>query len=165
MKCPYCGDDQSRVIDSRPVEEEDAIRRRRECARCHRRFTTHERVVAAPYKVIKRDGSRVPFDRDKIRFGLEKACYKRPVSEETIQGVIQQIERQIYENYDREVPSVDIGEMVCEALQEIDHVAYVRFASVYRRFEDVTDFMDEVRQLKKKAPRRRPGDSDAPTGR
>lgn len=149
MKCPYCGDDQSRVIDSRPVEEEDAIRRRRECARCRRRFTTHERVVSAPYKVIKRDGSRVPFDRDKIRFGLEKACYKRPVTEQTIQEIIQRIERQIYEQYEREVPSVDIGEMVCEALRETDHVAYVRFASVYRRFEDVTDFMDEVRLLKK----------------
>jgi len=115
--------------------------------RCERRFTTYEKIEESPLKVIKKDGTRVPFDREKIRAGLEKACYKRPIAAETIEQIISDIEADLYENYEREVPSRAIGEKVMDALRNIDHVAFVRFASVYREFKDVNDFVDELQPM------------------
>jgi len=129
MICPFCRHGETKVIDSR-ASQQFAIRRRRECLSCERRFTTYERIEESPLKVIKKDGSRVPFDREKIRSGLEKACYKRPVSEDQIEGIISGVEVEIYGGFDREVPSRIIGEMIFNALREIDQVAFVRFASV-----------------------------------
>ncbi|MEX0715281.1 MAG: transcriptional regulator NrdR [Planctomycetaceae bacterium] len=143
MKCPYCRHDETKVIDSR-VSQEFAIRRRRECLKCERRFTTYEKIEESPVKVIKKDGTRVPFDREKIRAGLEKACYKRPISDDQIEGIICAVEAEVYEGFDREVPSREIGEKVIEALRKLDQVAYVRFASVYRDFKDVSDFVEEL---------------------
>lgn len=143
MKCPYCRHDETKVIDSR-VSQEFAIRRRRECLQCGRRFTTYEKIEETPVKVIKKDGSRVPFDREKIRAGLEKACYKRPISDDQIERIICDVEAEVYESFDREVPSREIGEKVIEALSKLDQVAYVRFASVYRDFKDVSDFVEEL---------------------
>ncbi|MEX0702600.1 MAG: transcriptional regulator NrdR [Planctomycetales bacterium] len=143
MKCPYCRHDETKVIDSR-VSQEFAIRRRRECLKCERRFTTYEKIEESPVKVIKKDGTRVPFDREKIRAGLEKACYKRPISEDQIETIICDVEAEVYESFDREVPSREIGEKVIEALRKLDQVAYVRFASVYRDFKDVSDFVEEL---------------------
>lgn len=146
MMCPFCRDGETKVIDSR-LHEEFSIRRRRECLDCGRRFTTFERIADSPVKVIKKDGSRVAFEREKIRIGLEKACYKRPVSEEQIEKIICEVEAEVYQNYEREVPSRIIGEMVFNALREIDQVAFVRFASVYREFKDVNDFVEELQPL------------------
>ena len=129
MMCPFCRHGETKVIDSR-ASQQFAIRRRRECLDCERRFTTYERIEESPLKVIKKDGSRVPFDREKIRSGLELACYKRPVSEDQIEGIISEVEAEIYGGFDREVPSRIIGEMVFNALRDIDQVAFVRFASV-----------------------------------
>lgn len=129
MMCPFCRDGETKVIDSR-ASQQFAIRRRRECLTCGRRFTTYEKIEESPLKVIKKDGSRVPFDRDRVRSGLEKACYKRPVSEEQIEKVICDVEAEIYGGFEREVPSRIIGEMVFNALRDIDQVAFVRFASV-----------------------------------
>ncbi|MDA1016618.1 MAG: transcriptional regulator NrdR [Planctomycetota bacterium] len=142
MMCPYCRFDESKVVDSRTTQ--DSVRRRRECLKCNRRFTTYERIDEATVKVVKKDKSRVPFERDKIRVGLEKACYKRPVSEEQIELIIANVEAKIYENYEREVPSQYIGECVFAALKGIDQVSFVRFASVYREFKDVSDFVEEL---------------------
>ena len=152
MMCPYCRHDETKVIDSR-TSQDCSIRRRRECLRCERRFTTYERVEESPLKVIKKDGSRVPFDREKIRSGLEKACYKRPISAETIEHIISDIEADLYESYEREVPSRAIGEKVMDALRNIDHVAFVRFASVYREFKDVNDFVEELEPILRGMPR------------
>lgn len=146
MICPFCRHGETKVIDSR-ASQPYVIRRRRECLSCERRFTTYEKIEESPLKVIKKDGSRVPFDREKIRAGLEKACYKRPVSQEQIEEIISGVESEVYENFDREVPSRHIGEKVIEALRQIDQVAYVRFASVYRDFKDVNDFVEELQPM------------------
>ena len=144
MNCPFCRVDNDKVIDSRACEDGFAIRRRRECLQCGRRYTTYERLEEAALKIIKKDGSRVPFDREKIRSGLEKACYKRPISDDAIERLISDIEASLYEQFEREVPSREIGEKVMESLRRIDHVAFVRFASVYREFKDVNDFVEEL---------------------
>jgi transcriptional repressor NrdR len=152
MMCPFCRHDETKVIDSR-TSQDYSIRRRRECLRCERRFTTYETIEESPLKVIKKDGSRVPFDREKIRAGLEKACYKRPIAAETIEQIVADIEADLYEHYEREVPSRDIGERVMDALRNIDHVAFVRFASVYREFKDVNDFVEELEPILRGMPR------------
>lgn len=146
MMCPFCKHDETKVIDSRGSQE-FVIRRRRECLKCERRFTTYEKIEESPLKVVKKDGSRVPFDRTKIRDGIEKACWKRPVSEETIERIVSDIEVDLYENFEREVPSRYVGEKVMEALRQADQVAFVRFASVYRDFKDVTDFVEELEPM------------------
>ena len=155
MMCPYCRHGETKVIDSR-VSQKFVVRRRRECLSpsCERRFTTYEKIEDSPLKVIKKEGTRIPFDREKIRRGLEKACYKRPISEDTLEQIVGDIEADVYENFDREVPSRYIGEKVIEALREIDHVAFVRFASVYREFKDVNDFVEELQPILRGAPRR-----------
>jgi transcriptional repressor NrdR len=144
MKCPYCREDNDRVIDSRACEDGFAIRRRRECASCGRRYTTYERLEESVIKVIKKDGARTPFDREKIRLGLEKACWKRPISAAQIEETVTAVENHIFTTFDTEVPSRDIGELVMRQLGQLDNVAFVRFASVYREFEDVRDFVDEL---------------------
>jgi len=143
MHCPFCRHEETKVIDSR-LAEPSVIRRRRECLACERRFTTHERVEQVLIKVVKKDGSRVPFEKDRIRAGLEKACWKRPVSQKQLDELINAVERDIHDHYEKEVPSRDIGEKVFNLLREIDQVAFVRFASVYREFKDVRDFVDEL---------------------
>ncbi|MCA9117378.1 MAG: transcriptional repressor NrdR, partial [Planctomycetaceae bacterium] len=136
------------VIDSR-ASQQFVIRRRRQClaADCHRRFTTYEKIEESPLKVIKKDGTRVPFDRENIRQGLEKACYKRPVSESQIEAIVCEVEAEIYGDFDREVPSRIIGEQVFALLRKVDQVAFVRFASVYREFKDVNDFVEELEPM------------------
>ncbi|MFO0918241.1 MAG: transcriptional regulator NrdR [Planctomycetaceae bacterium] len=146
MMCPFCRHDETKVIDSRGSQE-FVIRRRRECLKCERRFTTYEKIEESPLKVVKKDGSRVPFDRNKIRDGVEKACWKRAVSEEVIERIVSDIEIDLYENFEREVPSRYVGEKVMEALRNVDQVAFVRFASVYRDFKDVTDFVEELEPM------------------
>ena len=148
MMCPFCSHQETKVIDTR-TSQQYVIRRRRECLKCERRFTTYEKIEESPIKVIKKDGTRVPFDREKIRSGLEKACYKRPISDEQIQQVVADIESDLYETLDREVPSRYIGEKVMDALRTLDHVAFVRFASVYREFKDVNDFVEELGSMLK----------------
>lgn len=152
MHCPFCRDGESKVVDSR-LSQPTEIRRRRECLQCSRRFTTYERIEQAPMKVIKKEGLRVPFDREKIRAGLEKACYKRPVTNEQIDDIISTVEQEIYQGFEREVPSRVIGEKVFELLKEVDQVAFVRFASVYREFKDVNDFVEELGPMLKERGR------------
>lgn len=152
MMCPFCRKGESKVVDSRGSQD-FVIRRRRECLNCGRRFTTYEKMEESPLKVIKKDGTRVPFDREKIHAGIEKACYKRPISPDQIEQVIHDIEHAVYETFEREVPSRYIGEKVCEALRLIDQVAFVRFASVYRSFQDVNDFVEELQMLRERNAR------------
>lgn len=147
MKCPFCEHDSSRVIDSRPVENNTIIRRRRECEYCKKRFTTFERIENIPLIVVKKNGQRESYDRNKVINGILKACEKRPVSIETIRGIVDKIERQLYQREDKEIPSQIIGEAVMEELKTVDQVAYVRFASVYRQFKDVESFMSELSKL------------------
>jgi transcriptional repressor NrdR len=147
MRCPYCHDLENRVVDSRLGKDGDSIRRRRHCERCGRRFTTHERVEESLPMVVKKDGRREPFDRAKIVSGLKRACSKRPVSVDTIEALVDRIERQLQESGEREVTSREIGEAVMRELHELDGVAYVRFASVYRSFRDVHEFMRELEDL------------------
>ena len=147
MKCPYCGYEESKVIDSRPTDEGERIRRRRECLECGKRFTTYEMIESLPIVVIKKDGSRETFDRQKLLTGMLRACEKRPVSIEMLDRAISDIETVIQNSLDREVSSDKIGELVMEKLKEIDEVAYVRFASVYRQFKDINTFMDELNKL------------------
>jgi len=147
MKCPFCQVDHDRVIDSRASTDGLAIRRRRECLECKRRYTTYERVERTTIKVIKKDGTRVPFDRDKIKQGLEKACWKRPVSDAQLEAIITAIENDIESRFETEVESRRLGEVVMQHLRLLDQVAYVRFASVYRQFEDVQDFVAELRPM------------------
>ena len=146
MMCPYCRHGETGVIDSR-ASQQFVIRRRRKCLSCDRRFTTYEKSEETPLKVVKKDGSRITFDREKIKRGLEKACYKRPISDEDMEVIVSDIEASLYENFDREVPSREIGEKVMESLRRIDKVAFVRFASVYREFQDVNDFQEELAPL------------------
>ncbi|MBM4087521.1 MAG: transcriptional repressor NrdR [Planctomycetes bacterium] len=147
MKCPFCKADNDKVVDSRASDEGMSIRRRRECLACLRRYTTYERVEDTPLRVIKKDGRRVPFERSKILEGLRKACEKRPISTEQLDRVVDDIEVEIYRKYDREVPSKDIGQLVMERLRALDKVAYVRFASVYREFKDVSEFVAELKPM------------------
>ncbi len=147
MKCPFCGYEESKVIDSRPTDEGERIRRRRECLECGKRFTTYEMIESLPIVVIKKDGSRETFDRQKLLTGMLRACEKRPVSIEMLDRAISDIETVIQNSLDREVSSDKIGEFVMEKLKEIDEVAYVRFASVYRQFKDINTFMDELNKL------------------
>jgi transcriptional repressor NrdR len=147
MRCPYCQVDNDKVIDSRASEDGLAIRRRRECLGCHRRYTTFERVEEISIKVIKKDGNRVPFDRTRIKTGLEKACWKRPISDDQIEAAVSAVEREIYDRFDSEVETRDIGELVMKELARLDQVAYVRFASVYREFKDARDFVEELQPI------------------
>lgn len=147
MKCPYCAHEDDKVIDSRPTDEGTAIRRRRECTKCAKRFTTYEKVECLPLMVIKKDKTRQPFDREKLLNGLLRACEKRPVSINDLEKMVEEIESQIHNSLQREVTSQAIGEMVMVRLKNMDEVAYVRFASVYRQFKDINTFMDELRKL------------------
>lgn len=147
MKCPYCGFEESKVIDSRPTDEGERIRRRRECLNCQKRFTTYEIVESLPIIVIKKDKSREVFDREKLLNGLLRASEKRPVSIDTLDKVVDEIEAILHNSLDREVSSVKIGELAMEKLRNIDEVAYVRFASVYRQFKDINTFMNELTNL------------------
>lgn len=155
MKCPFCRVDNDRVIDSRASEDGFAIRRRRECLGCRRRYTTYERLEEMAIKVVKKGGEREPFSRQKIRDGLAKACWKRPISDEQILAIVAGVETEIYANFDTEVESQHVGELVMHYLGQLDQVAFVRFASVYREFKDVRDFVDELRPMLKKPPARR----------
>jgi transcriptional repressor NrdR len=147
VRCPYCNYLESRVIDSRSSEEGLTIRRRRECLACERRFTTYERIEEEPLLIIKKDGRREPFNRDKIIKGLRKACEKRPLSFETVEEIANLVEQEIRKRNENEIPSSAIGELIMEKLKEIDEVAYVRFASVYRQFKDLDIFMSELQHL------------------
>jgi transcriptional repressor NrdR len=147
MKCPYCGFIEDKVIDSRPTDEGLAIRRRRECLKCQKRFTTYEKFESLPLMVVKKDKSRQIFDREKLLNGLLRACEKRPVSIIDLEKMVEEIESQIYNLLKREITTQEIGEMVMPRLKELDEVAYVRFASVYRQFKDINTFMDELRKL------------------
>jgi transcriptional repressor NrdR len=147
MKCPFCDNLEDKVLESRETDDGDAIRRRRECLSCRGRFTSYERIEERPLLVIKRDGRREQFSREKVIKGILHACEKRPVSLETIEAIVDEVEKEMHREAGREVLSSKIGEMVMEKLQETDKVAYVRFASVYRKFEDVSDFLREVKEL------------------
>lgn len=147
MKCPYCGFEESKVIDSRPADEGEKIRRRRECLNCSKRFTTYEVIETLPIVVVKKDKSRQVFDRSKLISGMLRACEKRPVSLEVIEEAVDDIESALQNSIDREVTSMKIGELAMDKLKQIDEVAYVRFASVYRQFRDVNSFMEELARL------------------
>ncbi len=147
MKCPFCGSLEDRVIDSRMSKEGDVIRRRRECLKCERRFTSYERIEDVLPAVVKKDNRREPFERNKILAGLKKACEKRPISTETLEAIVDGIEKRLLELGVKEIQSSWIGEEVMSALKELDKVAYVRFASVYRQFKDINELMDEVKSL------------------
>ena len=147
MKCPYCSFDEDKVIDSRPTDEGATIRRRRECLSCHKRYTTYEKVENLPVMVIKKDGTRQPYDRDKLRKGILRACEKRNISMDQIESLLDSIESKINNSPEREVTSEFIGELVMDNLRQLDEVAYVRFASVYRQFKDINTFMNELNKL------------------
>lgn len=147
MKCPYCNKDDDKVIESRTINDGDVIRRRRECLKCGERFTSYERIEPRTITVIKKNGSRVPFDRNKILKGLLVACEKRPISREVIDNLVNKVEKKVYNTGEEEVASTFIGEFVMEELEKIDHVAYVRFASVYREFTSAKEFVTEVKSL------------------
>lgn len=147
MKCPFCGHPESKVIDSRPADENASIRRRRECLACGKRFTTYETVESLPIVVIKKDGSRQSFDRQKILRGMIRACEKRPVSLAELEHIADEIEQELQNSMEREIRTADIGEKVMERLRSVDQVAYVRFASVYRQFKDIDTFMAELNKL------------------
>lgn len=147
MKCPYCHVDNDRVLDSRTSQDGFATRRRRECLACRRRYTTYERIEATTVKIVKKDGSREPFDHGKIKRGLEKACWKRPVSDEQIEAIIAGVGDELEAAFEAEVESRHVGELVMQRLRDIDEVAYVRFASVYRQFKDVQDFVEELKPM------------------
>ena len=150
MKCPFCGHENTRVIDSRPAEENNSIRRRRVCDECDKRFTTYEKVETIPLIIIKKDNNRETYDRSKIEAGVLRACHKRPVSANQITRLIEEVETQIFNMEEKEISSSKIGELVMSKLKNIDAVAYVRFASVYREFKDVNTFMEELSKLLKK---------------
>lgn len=147
MKCPFCGSENTKVIDSRPVDEGGSIRRRRLCGNCSKRFTTYEKIETIPLNIIKKDKGREMYDRSKLESGILRACYKRPVSTANIQRMIDQIETELYNQEEKEISSKEVGEIVMRHLKEVDGVAYVRFASVYREFKDVDTFMDELKKL------------------
>ncbi len=147
MKCPFCGSDDTKVIDSRPADDNCSIRRRRSCDKCNKRFTTYEKVETIPLVVIKKDNNREPYDRSKIEAGVLRACHKRPVSINQINALIDEVENEIFNMEDKEIPSDVIGEIVMNKLKDLEAVAYVRFASVYREFKDVNTFMDELKKI------------------
>ncbi len=147
MKCPFCGSDNTKVIDSRPADDNMAIRRRRECEDCKKRFTTYEKVETIPLMVIKKDGTRERYDRRKIEDGVLRACHKRPVSAEQIQHLVDEVETAVYNREESEVPSSFIGELLMDKLKDLEAVAYVRFASVYREFKDVNTFVNELKKV------------------
>lgn len=147
MKCPFCNKDNTRVIDSRPADENNSIRRRRQCDECQRRFTTYEKVETIPLVVIKKDNNREPYDRSKIEAGVFRSCHKRPISVDQITDLVDEVETMIFNREDKEIPSHIIGEIVMDKLKDLDPVAYVRFASVYREFKDVNTFMDELKKI------------------
>ena len=147
MKCPFCSSDEDKVIDSRSSNEGKSVRRRRECLKCDKRFTTYEYVEEIPLMVIKKDGRREAFDRNKIISGIMKACEKRPVSVEKIEGIVDRVEKELQKSFDKEVKAQVIGELVMDYLHKLDEVAYVRFASVYRQFKDINQFMKELKDL------------------
>lgn len=147
MKCPFCNKDNTRVIDSRPADENNSIRRRRQCDECNRRFTTYEKVETIPLVVIKKDNNREPYDRSKIEAGVFRSCHKRPISVDQITSLIDEVETLIFNREDKEVPSHVIGEILMDKLKDLDPVAYVRFASVYREFKDVGTFMEELKKI------------------
>ena len=147
MKCPFCGSPESKVVDSRPLEENNSIRRRRECLNCGKRFTTHEVIETVPIIVVKRDKSREVFDRNKLMGGILRACEKRPVSIEQIEAMVDSIEAKIQSSLDREITTSQIGELAMEEIKSVDEVSYVRFASVYRQFKDINTFMEELNKL------------------
>ena len=147
MKCPYCDKDDDKVIESRTINDGDVIRRRRECLKCGERFTSYERIEPRTITVIKKNGSRMPFDRNKILKGLLAACEKRPIPREVIDSLVNKVEKKVYNGGEEEISSMAIGEIVMEELEKIDHVAYVRFASVYREFTSAREFVTEVKSL------------------
>ncbi len=147
MKCPYCRENDNKVIDSRLSKDGNAIRRRRECIACERRFTTYEYIEEIPLMIIKKDKRREPFNRDKVRAGIQRACEKREISMNDIESFLQEMERDLRESEEKEIPSAAIGEKIMAKLHELDKVAYVRFASVYREFKDVNDFVNELKTL------------------
>ena len=147
MKCPFCGEENTKVIDSRPAEENNSIRRRRQCEVCGKRFTTYEKVETIPLIVIKKDDNREPYDRSKIDRGIVRSCHKRPVSYDQIVSTVEEIEAEIFNKEEKEISSNEIGEIVMDKIKELDQVAYVRFASVYREFKDVNTFMDELKKF------------------
>ncbi|MCR4838106.1 MAG: transcriptional regulator NrdR [Eubacterium sp.] len=149
MKCPFCGDDNTRVIDSRPAEDNNSIRRRRQCDVCGKRFTTYEKVETVPLMIIKKDRTREAYDRSKLVNGLVQSCHKRPVTMDQIDACVDEIEGEIYNMGLREVESREVGNIVMDKIRDLDEVAYVRFASVYREFKDVNTFMDELKKLLK----------------
>lgn len=147
MKCPFCGHENTRVIDSRPAEDNNSIRRRRVCDECYKRFTTYEKIETIPLIVIKKDNNRETYDRSKIEAGVLRACHKRPISVSQIERLVDEIETEIFKLEDKEISSQAIGEFVMEKLKGLDAVAYVRFASVYREFKDINTFMDELKKV------------------
>lgn len=147
MKCPYCGVQDTKVIDSRPADDNSSIRRRRQCESCGKRFTTYEKVETIPLIVIKKDNNREPYDRSKIEKGIIRSCNKRPISVNQINKLLNEIETEIFKCEDREIPTSKIGQIVMDKLKTLDPVAYVRFASVYREFKDVETFMDEIKKI------------------
>lgn len=147
MKCPFCGEENTKVIDSRPAEENNSIRRRRQCEVCGKRFTTYEKVETIPLIVIKKDDNREPYDRSKIERRIVRSCHKRPVSYDQIVSTVEEIEAEIFNKEEKEISSNEIGEIVMDKIKELDQVAYVRFASVYREFKDVNTFMDELKKF------------------
>lgn len=150
MKCPFCGEANTRVIDSRPADENSSIRRRRVCDQCQKRFTTYERVEAIPLVVIKKDQTREPYDRTKIERGVFRSCHKRPISVPQMNELVDQVEANVFKQEAREIPSSYIGELVMRYLKDLDGVAYVRFASIYREFKDVKTFMEEIEKFLQK---------------
>lgn len=155
MKCPFCGHLEDKVVDSRESREGDVIRRRRECLKCERRFTSYERIDEVPYMVVKKDGRREPFDRQKVMAGLLRACEKRPIPLAKLEAIVNAVEKFVQDSPDRERPTQRIGEQIMKRLKEIDKVAYVRFASVYLEFKDVSEFMSELRTLVRTGGRKR----------
>ena len=147
MKCPFCGHENTRVIDSRPADDNNSIRRRRVCDECDKRFTTYEKVETIPIIIIKKDNNRETYDRSKIEAGILRACHKRPVSAGRINQIVDEVETSIFSYEDKEIPSSIIGELIMGKLKDLDAVAYVRFASVYREFKDVNTFMDELKKV------------------
>jgi len=147
MKCPFCGKENTRVIDSRPADDGSSIRRRRQCDECSKRFTTYEKVEAIPLVVIKKDNNRESYDRSKIEAGVYRSCHKRPISVDQINTLVDEVETAVFNMEEKEIPSSTIGQIVMEKLRDLDPVAYVRFASVYREFKDVNTFMSEIKKI------------------
>ena len=147
MRCPFCGDENTRVIDSRPAEENNSIRRRRVCDKCSKRFTTYEKVETIPLIIIKKDNNRETYSREKIENGVLRACHKRPISAEQLTSLVDEVETEIYAREEKELESSVIGELIMDKLKDLDAVAYVRFASVYREFKDINTFMDELKKV------------------